>query len=181
MGSGNSKTCHLQSKDGSGGSDGLEQVYHNPKSQVQLQPTLIEELAGISDGPPSALRQAQLDSSIQHKLQADLARLKKMEQEVDSKVREAFNQQSSSKTAQTDGNAKSSVQLMEELSKVREKVHQHRSKNNTELLPEITKARDEVTACLQQNQRQPLNCTEEVENFTRVARNFESKFVISMQ
>ncbi|OAV89163.1 hypothetical protein PTTG_06905 [Puccinia triticina 1-1 BBBD Race 1] len=161
--------------------EGDEQVYHNPKSQVLLQQPLIDRLFEVSDDHPSASRQAMLDSSIQQKLKADRERLKQLGSEVDSKVREAFRKQSSSQQAKDDDKSNSSAQLMEEISSIKERVQQRRNDNTSELLPQINHARSAIVACLKQYQDQPLKCTEQVDNFKKVVRNLESKFVTSMQ
>lgn len=161
--------------------DGDAQIYQNPKTQVKLQQPLVDRLFEVSDEPPSASRQAALDSSIQNKLRSDRERLNKLKDEVDMQVRTAFQKQGSSVPTKDGENLKSSAQLMEELSSVKEKLHQHRVKNASDSMPEINTARKAIVTCLRQHNDQPLKCTQEVDNFKKVVRNLESKFVVSMQ
>ncbi|PLW15741.1 hypothetical protein PCANC_16498 [Puccinia coronata f. sp. avenae] len=181
MGNGNPEPSSTKGKGVEVTFEGDEQVYHNPKSQVRLQQPLIDRLFEASTDHPSASRQAVIDSSIQQKLKADRERLKKLGSEVDSQVREAFRSQSSSPQSKNDDKVNSSAQLMQEISSIKEKVQHRRNENTSELMPEITQARSAIVACLKQYQDQPLKCTEQVDNFKRVVRNLESKFVTSMQ
>lgn len=146
-----------------------------------------------------------LDSSIQQKLKADRERLEKLGSEVDSKVREAFRNQSSSQS-KDDEKVNSSAQLLEQISSIKEKVQHHRNDNTAEFLPQISQARSAIVTCLKfvfsipwfspsaencsflfdrkvlfsrQYQDQPLKCTEQVDNFKKVVRTLESVCYLS--
>jgi len=181
MGKSDSESASKKGKEVEVTVQGDELVYHNPKSQVRLEQPLIDRLFEVSADHPSASRQAVLDSSIQQKLKADRERLEKLGSEVDSKVREAFRNQSSSSQSKDDEKVNSSAQLLEQISSIKEKVQHHRNDNTAEFLPQISQARSAIISCLKQYQDQPLKCTEQVDNFKKVVRNLESKFVTSMQ
>jgi len=46
-----------------------------------------------------------------------------------------------------------------------------------QLDPAVSKAKEEVAACLRLNDRKPLNCWKEVENFKREVGKLEHQFV----
>ncbi|KAG0146301.1 hypothetical protein CROQUDRAFT_529080 [Cronartium quercuum f. sp. fusiforme G11] len=130
---------------------------------------------------PSAPRQAALDDAVQRKLKSDLKNLKELEAEVESKVFQAFRQQTtSSDKTQADGTPSSS-QLMEELSSIKQRSEQFKTRNTSGMWPEISAARTAIVSCLSDHKHQPLKCGEEVDNFKQLVQKLEKEYVGSLQ
>lgn len=68
--------------------------------------------------------------------------------------------------------------MQEEIDKLRKALGER--KIMKELPKEVAQARDDVVRCLRVNDRQPLDCWQEVEAFKREVRKMEEKFVKSI-
>ena len=71
--------------------------------------------------------------------------------------------------------AQSSQKVQEEIAKLKRTLSER--KVVKDLPPEVEKARNGVVSCLRVNDRRPLDCWREVEEFKNEVKKMENKFV----
>lgn len=123
-----------------------------------------------------------LDEHVRQRINAELARLKAQEEEIQDKIARALEKEKLDReaAAANDGSSKqedrikSSTALQQELAELKKKIDINREKRDLERnFPEIAKARSQLLACYRDKRDRPLDCWAEAADFRTAVKQAE--------
>ncbi|KAG0135856.1 hypothetical protein HOY82DRAFT_600008 [Tuber indicum] len=155
---------------GSGNSKPAERVFDGSETPVRFSNNLVESLQLSSE--TNSTREKSLEIQVQSRVESELQRLHSRESQI------LVDLESRLSESDKDGDTKglSSEQVQAEIDALKERLE--RMPRMIKIDGEVERARGEVVKCLRLNDRTPLDCYKEVEEFKNQTRRMEKEFVV---
>ncbi|CAZ86098.1 unnamed protein product [Tuber melanosporum] len=125
-----------------------------------------------SETPTNSTREKSLEIQVQSRVESELQRLHSRESQILVDLESRLSE--SDKDGDTKGLSREQVQA--EIDALKERLE--RMPRMIKIDGEVERARGEVVKCLRLNDRTPLDCYKEVEEFKNQTRRMEKEFVV---
>ncbi|KIY64583.1 hypothetical protein CYLTODRAFT_457065 [Cylindrobasidium torrendii FP15055 ss-10] len=161
-----------------------EEKVFTTETPISFSPDVVDRLAAnVTSSEVPAERQLTLDGHVRARIQAEMARLRKEEEEVRAKIEAALEKENldREKTLATDGDVKDSASLLNDLEEIKAKVERFQERKALVDYPELKGIQEKVLACYRNQPTRTLDCWREVNQFKVAVDQLEQKFVKSLQ
>ncbi|KAJ9635472.1 hypothetical protein H2199_008475 [Coniosporium tulheliwenetii] len=144
---------------------------------IRFSNELVEKLQSSPESDTT--RAKNLEAQIQARITAELEKIQSIESArfnkvFEEKIADAFSSQSTL-DAKHKKQHLSHDSVSKEIAELKKKLEGRKRLEKAD--PSVEKAREEVVRCLRVNDRRPLDCWQEVENFKREVGKMERRFV----
>ncbi|KAF9050812.1 hypothetical protein BDZ89DRAFT_977733 [Hymenopellis radicata] len=155
---------------------------------IQFSPEVVDQLAANLTSPEvSPERQSTLDVHVRSRIQTELKRLRKEEEDVRQRIEQALEkenldrEQSMTGEGSEMGAVKDSVSLMNDLEEIKGKVDRFHGRKDLQELPDVKTYQEAVLSCYRSKSARPLECWKEVTQFKAAVEQLEKQYVKSLQ
>lgn len=157
---------------------------------ISLSQEVVNHLSDRLDSPETTPeRQSILDAHIRSRIQGELERLRKDEEDIRHEIERALEKENLDKERSVAGEAsegassgglRSSTALLADLDEMRSKIDRYNGRRDFSKFPEVKTTGEAVVECYRQNKTTSLDCWQEVSKFKASVGQLEQTYFKSL-